>query len=417
MARFLASSDNLSTLKLWNVQSGTLRRTSIICRCTAPPSGTEPAAAKDPPPSPAVSIPWRCDSSSVAWSPDGKTIAIGPAAKRTPKQDFPALCDGRPAIRSCPGHLARFDGPALLVARWNVAGRRQRAPPRARWCSTYGRAGRFGRRGSTPTVHGCRLPMHRRRRLWPSAPVPERSISSTRKPAPAGNCPGMAAAPRPPASRPPARRSRPPKAIKVRAANLATRHGPVAAGDPLGKLCGGATLVSGWRSLAVFQKNKDASIWDADSGKLLASSLFPDGATLSRQFPSPVIGAVGRFLCLLPGAAAIRVRRVADGQLLYTIVSLRDRQYAVINSDGRWRLAGRGKGAALRGADRRRAGDALAPGVCRQIPGKNRVGRVRATVFGPLLAPCRIPAPHCCSPASTIHSKGCFPVHNVNGSE
>jgi hypothetical protein len=88
-------------------------------------------------------------------------------------------------------------------------------------------------------------------------------------------------------------------------------------------------------SLAVFQKNKGVSVWSVESGKLLAQSSSQDVKRLAGQFPTAKSGAVGRF-AVLPGASAIRLLRIADGQLVYTILSLRGRQYAVVNSDGRW---------------------------------------------------------------------------------
>jgi hypothetical protein len=72
-----------------------------------------------------------------------------------------------------------------------------------------------------------------------------------------------------------------------------------------------------------------------ESGKLLAQSSSQDVKRLAGQFPTAKSGAVGRF-AVLPGASAIRLLRIADGQLVYTILSLRGRQYAIVNSDGRW---------------------------------------------------------------------------------
>ena len=80
----------------------------------------------------------------------------------------------------------------------------------------------------------------------------------------------------------------------------------------------GKALVSG--------SSSEVCVWDVRMHKRV-STIHDDGGAIS---------ADGRLVASR-GQSSIRLRRTADGQLLRTMVSLRDDQYAVISPDGHWR--------------------------------------------------------------------------------
>jgi len=84
----------------------------------------------------------------------------------------------------------------------------------------------------------------------------------------------------------------------------------------------------GWcdgSKMLISGSSKEVCVWDATSGKLLRT-IADDGGAVS---------ADGRLVASR-GQSAIRIRQT-DGQLLRTILSLRDKQYAAISPEGHYR--------------------------------------------------------------------------------
>lgn len=96
---------------------------------------------------------------------------------------------------------------------------------------------------------------------------------------------------------------------------LFTCEGHTAAVVALGWSDGSKTLLSG--------SVNEVRVWDAKSGKLLRT-ISDDGGAISSD---------GRLVASR-GQSAIRIRQTENGQLLHTIVSLRDKQHAAISPDG-----------------------------------------------------------------------------------
>ena len=334
--RFLASSDNLATLKLWKVQSSTLEANVEH----SPPDGaanrqSSGAGATTAHPAPASA--WRCDSSTVAWSPNGKTVAMVYSRSKG-EAGFPvALWDGRSGqfvrtLATLPDSTDPLcwspDGTSLAVGTGAADGT----------VVLDARTGRtIWKTGMHP--HGARVQIAFApdgKTLAVGSGSGAVDFFDARVGFPLGKLPGHGG-------------STAPVSLSPDGAKIASAHsdqGPAIRiwQRETGELQQEIRLPSyaeeiRWSaegaSLAVFQKNKGVSVWSVESGKLLAQSSSQDVKRLAGQFPTAKSGAVGRF-AVLPGASAIRLLRIADGQLVYTILSLRGRQYAVVNSDGRW---------------------------------------------------------------------------------